>query len=107
MRDFYCTLDLIAKSKKVSLRKLAEATGVAYTTVHRIARNDYDRIDAGVIEKICKFFEIVPGDLLRLHSAEATGTLSSDDLLKMHVEQCLMLQAAEFRRPTSQATTTY
>ncbi len=57
----------LVKKKGLSYRKLAEAIGLNFTTLHRLAKaktlKDFN-IRADTIDKICAFFNCKPWDFI-------------------------------------------
>lgn len=52
--------------QRLTQRKLAKLLGVATTTIGRLYRSSFDRIDVETIEKICDFFNCDVGDLFAM-----------------------------------------
>jgi putative transcriptional regulator len=44
------------KERRLTQRSLAQAVGVASTTINRLYNNDFTRVDTTTIEKLCEFF---------------------------------------------------
>lgn len=79
-----CRVKLILKSRRIPLSKVAQDTGIAYTTLHRLYAEKFDRVDAKTLETICNYLGLVPGDLLRLDSqGNISHTLTEDDFVQM------------------------
>jgi len=51
-------------AKKYTLERVAELTGVSQATIGRISKNPTYITTTDVIDKLCKFFNCQPGDLL-------------------------------------------
>ncbi|MDS3860159.1 helix-turn-helix transcriptional regulator [Thermosynechococcaceae cyanobacterium BACA0444] len=66
--SLYCCLDEILKSRRISMKSLAAKTKLAYSTVFRICKNDFERIEVHSIDVICQALDLVPGDWLRWRS---------------------------------------
>jgi DNA-binding Xre family transcriptional regulator len=49
----------------ITLEKIAKDTGIAYSTIHRYSKSYVDRYDSGVLMKLCDYFEVEIGDLLK------------------------------------------
>ncbi len=56
-------LVVLAEQAK-SMYWLAQETGIAYTTLHRLGKARAQSIDFGVLDKICDVLNCQPGDLL-------------------------------------------
>jgi putative transcriptional regulator len=52
--------------------ELSERTGIPQTTISRWAGNRVDRIDLGILEKLCRYFECGVEELLVFKSEEPT-----------------------------------
>lgn len=50
--------------EKLTWEKIAQDTGMAYSTVLRWARNRIDRYDDKALAKFCDYFQVQPGDIL-------------------------------------------
>jgi putative transcriptional regulator len=50
--------------KGLSLYRLAQETGVAYTTLRRLRKSQANSIDFRVVDEICDALDCQPGDLL-------------------------------------------
>lgn len=59
-----------------SLYWLAQETGIAYTTLHRLGKARAQSIDFGVLDKICIALDCQPGDLLVRTASEQQATRS-------------------------------
>lgn len=51
-------IDQLAKSKGISLHKLATLAGVSYNTVYSAVKRKSDRVDRKIIEKIAKALDV-------------------------------------------------
>jgi putative transcriptional regulator len=47
-----------------SLAELARATGLSYSTVHRLYSGHAKRVDLGTLERLCAYLDVGPGRLL-------------------------------------------
>lgn len=57
----------------LSIREVADATGLSWETVNKIKRNKTTRFDTKVLTRLCEYFEVPDGDLipfLRIDYAE-------------------------------------
>ncbi len=54
----------------ISLSEIAESTGVHRATLSKIANQPGANISTDVIEKLCRYFECQPGELLTLVEAD-------------------------------------
>jgi putative transcriptional regulator len=57
---------LMGKKKIKSINQLANETGISRPTLTRIYNDEMDRIELLTIQKLCDFFDCLPGDLLVL-----------------------------------------
>lgn len=56
-------LQYILLDKNISLRELAKLTGIHYTTLYRLSRDQVGTIHKATLSQICKVLEIQPGDV--------------------------------------------
>lgn len=61
-----CSLALEMAARQLSVRALSEATGINTAAIVRLRRNQFSQLDAGVVERICRFLQINPGELIHL-----------------------------------------
>ena len=54
----------IAREKKVSMRKLAKYSGLAYNTIRLIYRDPYRGIDLPTLDKIAKALQVDASELI-------------------------------------------
>ena len=54
----------VAERRRVPLSEVAQATGVAWRTLQAWANNSVTRFDADILDALCKYFGVQPGDLL-------------------------------------------
>jgi putative transcriptional regulator len=59
------------QSWRLTQRRLADETGVAVTTINRLYRNDFTRVDVNTVEKLCDYFSCEAGDLFVLKDLDA------------------------------------
>ncbi len=63
-------LDLLRVQKerrdgdKLPYRVIGERTGLSPSTLVRLMNNDFDRVDVGTLDALCRFFECSLCDLL-------------------------------------------
>lgn len=50
--------------RRESVAHLAAATGLAYTTAHRLYAGTTERISLVTLDRLCDHFGVTPGDLL-------------------------------------------
>jgi len=60
--------------KGLSLYWLAQETGIAYTTLHRLRKAQANSVDFRVLDEICEALDCQPGDLLVRVSNGSRGT---------------------------------
>lgn len=64
---------LMGKKKIKSINSLAIETGISRPTLTRIYNDEMDRIELLTIQKLCEFFDCLPGDLLVLEDVDNKG----------------------------------
>ena len=52
------------ENRKISYSDIFQETGIATSTLSKWATNKVRKYDADTIEKLCKFLECQPGDLI-------------------------------------------
>ncbi|MCD9186730.1 MAG: helix-turn-helix transcriptional regulator [Pyrinomonadaceae bacterium] len=57
-------LNKIVEEKKKSLYALAKETGIAYSTIHKMATKEVQSVDLEVLRKICENLKCTPNDLI-------------------------------------------
>jgi len=62
---------------KLTLRRLSELVGVSKNTLGRLRSGTAERMDLKTLDKLCRFFNCTPNDLL-LYGAEGRGAISAD-----------------------------
>jgi putative transcriptional regulator len=71
-------LPALMEQKGIDQKSLAAATGLSPTTVGKLYRNHFDRIDNRTIIALCRFFGLVRlDDLIELVLEPATGDRKS------------------------------
>lgn len=84
MAEFYCTLDLILKNKRIKKTEFVRMTGLSFPTIDRLCQGDVSRFDAGTIVAVCKALDISPGDFLKVkldnREDEQPSAYSDEDL---------------------------
>jgi len=63
--------------EKLTLRRLGDLIGVNKNTLARLRSGTAQRIDLKTVDRLCRFFNCSPNDLL-LHSKEVGGIISAD-----------------------------
>jgi putative transcriptional regulator len=73
MKKMYCRLAVLMaeKNPQLSQRQLAEDTKLGVTTINRLFRNDFSRVDTNTIETLCLYFQCEIGDLFVLREVES------------------------------------
>ena len=51
-----CKLSLLMEQAGIKQRDLAVATGLSPTTISKLARNHFDRIDNNTVTTLCRYF---------------------------------------------------
>jgi len=54
----------VLAGKDMSMYRLAEDTGIAYTTIYKLAKGKTEGIQFSVLNRICTRLECQPGDLI-------------------------------------------
>ncbi len=72
MKRMYCRLAVLMaeKNPQLSQRQLAEDTKLGVTTINRLFRNDFSRVDTNTVETLCSYFGCEVGDLFVLKEVE-------------------------------------
>jgi putative transcriptional regulator len=50
--------------RRITLRDVSQATGLAESTISRIMSGKHTRLDYSTLDKLCEYFQCQPGDLL-------------------------------------------
>jgi DNA-binding Xre family transcriptional regulator len=53
----------IKERRNISLQEVAEKTGVSRQALYKWENNTVTRFDVPVIDALCKYFDVKPGDL--------------------------------------------
>lgn len=64
--DVYCDLKTILDDRKMSIRQLAEKSGLKFETVRRLYNDDTKQYQRHSIAAVCKTLNIDVADLLKL-----------------------------------------
>ena len=59
-----CRLSAILGAKRIKVADVCRGTGIARATVDRYYYDRVNSFDRAVLEKLCKFLQVKPGDLL-------------------------------------------
>lgn len=59
-----CKLDQLLKDRSLTVQQVYEATGIARSVLTEMRDNKRKRYDAGVMDKLCRYFDIPLNDLL-------------------------------------------
>ncbi len=72
MKRMYCRLAVLMAEKNPQLtqRQLSEETKLGVTTINRLFRNDFSRVDTNTVETLCAYFGCEVGDLFVLKEVE-------------------------------------
>ncbi|MFH0702770.1 MAG: helix-turn-helix transcriptional regulator [bacterium] len=57
-------LRIILAERDISIKKLAEITDIRYATLYAFVKGKTNSADFTMLNKICKFLNITPGDIL-------------------------------------------
>ncbi len=52
--------------RTVTIEEVAEATGITRAALSRIERNQTERIDFDTLLKLCSYYGVEPGDILKV-----------------------------------------
>lgn len=64
--------------RRIPLSEVAAMTGIAWRTLQAWDNNQVTRFDADILDRLCEYFEVQPGELLEYYSPpEATDTPSA------------------------------
>lgn len=66
-----CSLDFELKARKLTAKGLAAQIGVAESSISKLRRNQFSMIDAKNLEKLCRYLNLQPGDLLHYEPDDA------------------------------------
>ncbi len=61
----------IKERRNISLQEVAEKTGVSRQALYKWENNTVTRFDVPVIDALCKYFDVKPGDLFEYIEGEA------------------------------------
>lgn len=53
----------IKERRNISLQEVAEKTGISRQALYKWENNSVTRFDVPVIDALCKYFDVKPGDL--------------------------------------------
>jgi len=53
-----CKLPVLMKQQNITQQALAAATGLSPTTISKLARNHFDRIDNNTVTVLCRYFKL-------------------------------------------------
>lgn len=56
--------------KRLTQRRLAIETGIATTTLNRLFKNDFSRVDVNTVEALCNYFGCEVGDIFVMKEIE-------------------------------------
>ena len=57
-------IDKILKSRGISKNRICKDLDIPRTNFNRYCRNDFQRLDAGLICKLCRYLDVEAGDLI-------------------------------------------
>ena len=60
--------------RRIAYKDINEVTGIGISTLSRIANNPNHNISKAHIEKLCKYFNVTPDELMTLMDPPKTGT---------------------------------
>lgn len=62
----------IKERRNISLQEVAQKTGISRQTLYKWENNSVNRFDVPVINALCQFFNVNPGDLFEYVPDETT-----------------------------------
>jgi len=65
MGRLYLRLDDILQEKGISKNRLCKDLDIPRSNLNRYCRNEFQRIDAGFLCKLCEYFDCEVGELLK------------------------------------------
>ncbi|MBQ4562877.1 MAG: helix-turn-helix transcriptional regulator [Lachnospiraceae bacterium] len=63
-------LESILKERGISKNQICKVLEIPRSNLNRYCRNEFQRIDAGLVCKLCEYLEIDVGDLIKYEKAE-------------------------------------
>lgn len=70
MEYLHFRLEELLKERGLSKKKVCSALDIERTNFNRYYRDEFQRIDANLILKLCKYFECNVGDLFEIREGE-------------------------------------
>jgi DNA-binding Xre family transcriptional regulator len=67
------TQEIARKNGVNTPRELAQRLGVAQNTAYNLWRGNTERVDLPILQKICKEFNVTPGDVLQYTADDLLG----------------------------------
>lgn len=64
MEGIQFALKKILKDRQKSMYALAKETGISYSTIHKIATKDIQRVSIEILDKLCNNLKCTPNDLI-------------------------------------------
>lgn len=56
----------MADKKNVTLYRIAEDTGINYSTLHQMKKNNVKMVSLEILQKLCDYLKCTPNDLLAI-----------------------------------------
>ena len=63
-------IEELLKEREISKNQICKALDIPRTNFNRYCRNDFQRLDAGLICKLCWYLKVDVGDLIRYEPEE-------------------------------------
>jgi len=63
-------LEEILKERGISKNQICKAMDIPRSNLNRYCRNEFQRIDAGLVCKLCEYLQIEVGDLIKYEKTE-------------------------------------
>jgi len=67
-------LESILKERGISKNQICKVLEIPRSNLNRYCRNEFQRIDAGLVCKLCEYLEIEVGDLIKYEKAEKSNS---------------------------------
>lgn len=64
-------IEEILKEKNISKNQICKDMDIPRSNFNRYCRNEFSRIDAGLVCKLCRYLQVEVGELITYHSPDA------------------------------------
>ena len=89
--DFLSKLDLLMASKKLNKRRLADESGIPYTTIVNWYKRGYDNMALSNFKILCDFFDVTMDSLARDDVEQLEKKSSKQDSVHISKEEKLLI----------------